>query len=355
MNGHDDLAEFLQRPSLQEANGRLGETITALRALQDGPAPVANEALRLFLNEKRVSVLLTEKGDLSATAASNVHGSAPLQTSELPKRRRTMITNLVGALASKLASLGVAAQVGLGTVVAAASVTGAGAAGVLPPPVQNAVAGAVAAITPFHLPSDASKGPPNAPRNDVRNTPGVAGNPGSTAPPADHPTDGATTAVTSPGGVATTPDPTSAQGTVAPGSGSGTGSATGGSGGGGTSTYGSGSGTGSATGGSGGGGSSTYGSGSGTGSATSGSGSGSSTYGSGTVTPTATPYDSGAPAPYSSGAPAPSSAPTTTSSAPSTAPSPVMSASPTSAPTSATTSTAPTSTTTSAPGTTSGW
>ena len=51
-----------------------------------------------------------------------------------------------------LAGLGVAGKLALGVGVAAAATTGAGAAGILPGPVQHAVSNAVGAVTPFSLP-----------------------------------------------------------------------------------------------------------------------------------------------------------------------------------------------------------
>jgi hypothetical protein len=51
-----------------------------------------------------------------------------------------------------LAGLGVAGKLALGVGVAAAATTGAGAAGLLPGPVQHAVSSAVGAVTPFELP-----------------------------------------------------------------------------------------------------------------------------------------------------------------------------------------------------------
>jgi len=51
-----------------------------------------------------------------------------------------------------LAGLGVVGKVALGVGVAAAATTGAGAAGVLPGPVQHAVAKAVDAVSPFSMP-----------------------------------------------------------------------------------------------------------------------------------------------------------------------------------------------------------
>lgn len=62
---------------------------------------------------------------------------------------------LFAGILAKLAGLGMAAKAGTGIAVAAASVTGAGAAGVLPEPVQGAVATVVATATPFEFPGSA--------------------------------------------------------------------------------------------------------------------------------------------------------------------------------------------------------
>ncbi len=64
-----------------------------------------------------------------------------------PGRRKMLVNTFVGSLAAKLA---------LGVGVAAASVTAAGAAGVLPEPAQHAVAAVVGAATPFELPDSPS-------------------------------------------------------------------------------------------------------------------------------------------------------------------------------------------------------
>jgi len=50
-----------------------------------------------------------------------------------------------------VAGLGIAGKVALGASLAAAATTGAGAAGILPGPVQHVVASTVDAVTPFHL------------------------------------------------------------------------------------------------------------------------------------------------------------------------------------------------------------
>lgn len=58
----------------------------------------------------------------------------------------------IAALVAKAASASTIAQSAAGLGIAVAGVTGAGAAGVLPAPVQDTVAGAVEAVTPFTMP-----------------------------------------------------------------------------------------------------------------------------------------------------------------------------------------------------------
>ena len=72
----------------------------------------------------------------------------------------------IAALVAKVASASTVAQATAGLGIAVAGVTGAGAAGVLPGPVQDTVAGAVEAVTPFELPhsaDDASGRPRTSP------------------------------------------------------------------------------------------------------------------------------------------------------------------------------------------------
>jgi hypothetical protein len=59
----------------------------------------------------------------------------------------------IAAILAKAASASTIAQATAGLGIAVAGVAGAGAAGVLPGPVQDGVAGAVEAVTPFDLPS----------------------------------------------------------------------------------------------------------------------------------------------------------------------------------------------------------
>jgi|SRR3954447_4714572 hypothetical protein len=61
----------------------------------------------------------------------------------------------LAALAAKIASASTIAQATAGLGIAVAGVTGAGAAGVLPGPLQDGVAATVEAVTPFDLPHTA--------------------------------------------------------------------------------------------------------------------------------------------------------------------------------------------------------
>ena len=77
-----------------------------------------------------------------------------------PGRRKMLVKTIVGSLAAKLA---------FGVGAAAASVTAAGAVGVLPDPAQHAVASVVEATTPFALP-DPSAGPVSKDVSDSTST-----------------------------------------------------------------------------------------------------------------------------------------------------------------------------------------
>ncbi|MDP9421040.1 MAG: hypothetical protein M3P53_13010 [Actinomycetota bacterium] len=66
-----------------------------------------------------------------------------------------IVSELLSGIAAKLGAAGLA-KAGVGLTMAAASVTGAGAAGVLPEPAQNAVAVAVEAVTPLDIPGGES-------------------------------------------------------------------------------------------------------------------------------------------------------------------------------------------------------
>ncbi|MGY1722974.1 hypothetical protein [Blastococcus sp. SYSU DS0533] len=71
----------------------------------------------------------------------------------------------LAALAAKFAGASTVAQVATGVGIATAGVTGAGAVGVLPAPVQDAVASTVEAVTPFEVP-DSGDGATTEPTAD---------------------------------------------------------------------------------------------------------------------------------------------------------------------------------------------
>jgi hypothetical protein len=69
---------------------------------------------------------------------------------ETTQERDPMDVGRIASVAAKVATLG-AAKVGVGATLAAASVTGAGAAGVLPGPASDAVRSAIETVTPVHF------------------------------------------------------------------------------------------------------------------------------------------------------------------------------------------------------------
>jgi hypothetical protein len=168
-------------------------------AAGDAPAPSPTLAALLAAGG-----ICTDKGDLPATAASNVHGPAP-QVSGLPKWR-----NLSMHIKRYVAGLGLAAKVAMGAGIAAAATTGAGAAGVLPAPVQHAMATAVDAVTPFTLPKPFSPSKPftlpKPPAPPVTTPPPGGADSGRRA--GDGPFGPATTSTTAPAGEGHGPEST---------------------------------------------------------------------------------------------------------------------------------------------------
>ncbi len=162
-----------------------------------GPAPAVKPALAMLLAQG----FSTEKGDLPATAASNVTGPAS-QAAGLPKwRKKMLISELLAGLVTKLAGLGMAAKAGMGLTLAAASTTAAGAVGVLPAPAQHAVATVVEAATPFSFPDTASDkagfgATVSADATGADGAPGVDGKTVSDAAKAKHDAEASTSAGT---------------------------------------------------------------------------------------------------------------------------------------------------------------
>ena len=86
----------------------------------------------------------------SSTRTARSAGAPPSRGTRTRNRRRFAM--FFPALLAKFLSAGAVAQAAAGAGVALVAVTGAGAVGVLPDPVQNTVAVAVETVTPFELP-----------------------------------------------------------------------------------------------------------------------------------------------------------------------------------------------------------
>ena len=166
----------------EEDFGALVSFVRDARSAAAGPVPLATSAFVAGLTGGlSTDNLSTDNGDRyapnlqgSESAGSKVHGSA-VQASGLPKWRTTKMK-----VSRFLAGLPIVAKLLLGVTVAAAATTGAGAAGVLPGPVQDAVT----TIAPFtgdeHPPTPPSGDTP--PVTTVKPGPGAGPGGGSDAP-----------------------------------------------------------------------------------------------------------------------------------------------------------------------------
>lgn len=157
--------------------------------------------------------LVTDKGDLPATAGSNAHGPARGQAAGLPKwRRRRMVPSLLGTLAGKMA---------VGFAAACAALGGVAVAGALPDPAQSAVAHAAHAVglqlpDPNEHATSHGRGEPlppasgdhagvDAPPSSPSTTEPPAGDPEVGHPEVDHPEGETTPPTTEPEGETTPP------------------------------------------------------------------------------------------------------------------------------------------------------
>ena len=142
----DEMPEF---PPLDDAE--LEAWLTGRNGAADEIEPLA-----LFAEDLGTAMSGPAPSPKSDLALLLAEGFSP-ETHDRPPARRTkkmLVPEFLTGLAAKLAGMGLAAKLGLGVGVAAASVGGAGAAGVLPGPVQDVIATAVSAVTPFELPGD---------------------------------------------------------------------------------------------------------------------------------------------------------------------------------------------------------
>ena len=103
------------------------------------------------LAELLVTGRLTDQSSPSLATARTAGSPPPRRAARVRIRRRTAM--LFPALLAKLLSAGAIAQAATGAGLAVVVVTGAGAADVLPDPVQNTVSSVVETVTPFDMPS----------------------------------------------------------------------------------------------------------------------------------------------------------------------------------------------------------
>jgi hypothetical protein len=194
------------------------------RSLAHEAPPAPSPALATILAGDPVRETVLSRAGRDARTATAAHPG-------LAERSRAFLPHPLSSLLRKVAAAGLAAKIALGAGVAAASITGAAASGVLPGPVQDAVAGAVRAVTPFEFPHSADvggeldggiSGAPGAPASGrpaaPDDVPGPSEIPASEAPAAPHAGDappipgGGSATTTVPGATppTTTPPPDSA-------------------------------------------------------------------------------------------------------------------------------------------------
>jgi hypothetical protein len=138
------------------------------RFLAGRPVPAQAAALVAFADDVRavtarpgrpspqLAQLLTE-GLLGAPDAA-VIGAVPVPRPAQPgghRRKKRTVFGVLTAAVARLTPAGAVAQAALGLGVVLAGVTGAGAAGVLPGPVQDEVSAVLEAVTPFEPPNSA--------------------------------------------------------------------------------------------------------------------------------------------------------------------------------------------------------
>lgn len=147
---NDEAIEALLagRPTDAQDLAPVASLFADLRDLASTTAPAPAPGLAAVL----AGGFSPEKGDLLATAASNVTGPAP-QAAGLPKRRRR---NMIEVLLAKLASAGLVAKAGLTAGALTLSATAAATTGVLPDPVQDRAADAVERVMGIDIPGGRS-------------------------------------------------------------------------------------------------------------------------------------------------------------------------------------------------------
>jgi hypothetical protein len=137
---HDDVIEAIVRgESVHDVHAPLMAFADQVRALGDEPVPVPSRELTAVLAGRAVPVPGADPY-LTVVSAAGPGGR--------PGRKRMPGTETAAAMTTKVAGLSLLAKLGLGTSLAAAGMTGAGAAGVLPTAANDAVRGAIEIVTP---------------------------------------------------------------------------------------------------------------------------------------------------------------------------------------------------------------
>jgi hypothetical protein len=117
----------------------------AIEALLAGSA-AGGDPMASFVEDLRAAAVAVPTPSPALAAAIAAGGISTYQPRDAKWRKLEM------KIKGLLAGLGVAGKVALGVGVAAAATTGAGAAGILPGPMQHAMSQAVDAVTPFSMP-----------------------------------------------------------------------------------------------------------------------------------------------------------------------------------------------------------
>ncbi len=110
----------------------------------DDQWPADDPALAAFAEDLRIVASGPAPEPRPGLVAVMRQGAVPIESPTAGRSKKMLVKTLLGTLAAKTA---------LGLGVAAASVTAAGAAGVLPGPAQDVVSSVVSAATPFELPN----------------------------------------------------------------------------------------------------------------------------------------------------------------------------------------------------------
>jgi hypothetical protein len=134
-------------------SGAAANSFPGLAAFSEAVRATATQPGRpnAALAELLVTGLLTDQSSPSTATARSAGSPPERRPARVRIRRRTAM--FFPALLAKLLSAGAIAQACTGAGVAVVLVTGAGAVGALPDPVQNTVSSVVGAVTPFDLPS----------------------------------------------------------------------------------------------------------------------------------------------------------------------------------------------------------